>query len=66
MPIPPTICCTTCMTAANNGGRAADFSCEVCCVRNLMQMIEYMGEFGSAGHAERSKDLLAERLIGEA
>lgn len=66
MPPDPSIACPTCITAENNKGRAADFTCPVCCVRNLMQMIEMMGRFGGPGHAERIKDLLVEKLIGEA
>lgn len=60
------ICCPSCITAQNSGSRAADFSCEVCCVRNIMQLIESMGSFGDEGHRERIKDLLVEKLIGEA
>lgn len=67
MPDPdPSICCLTCITAANNKSRAADFQCEVCCVRNLMQLIEFMGEFGGPWHVERIKDLLVEKLVREA
>lgn len=62
----PSICCPDCISVAVNGGRAADFSCPVCCVRNLMQMIELMGTYGTAGHADRIKDLLVETLVREA
>jgi hypothetical protein len=66
MPIDPCICCPTCITAANNGGRAADFSCENCCMRNIEQMLEYMAEFGEPGHADRIRDRLVEKWVREA
>ena len=68
MNIPPEICCQTCAIAAQESTRSAhDFKCAECAARYLMNLAQRLGEqFGGAEHARRIKDLLAEKLIGEA
>lgn len=68
MSIPPEICCPTCCIAAQgNTAHAYDFKCAECVARYLMHMAQRLGEqFGGPEHARRIKDLLAEKLIGEA
>lgn len=68
MTLPPEICCQTCCIAAQEPTRNAyDFKCAECVARYLMHMAQSLGErFGGVEHARRVKDLLAEKLIGEA
>lgn len=63
MSIDPSVSCRTCQIARGEAtSRAVDMSCEDCCVRHLLRMIETMGAFGGEGHAERIKDRLFEAL----
>ena len=64
--IDPSIACITCQIAAGSATNSAvDLSCVDCAVRHVMRTIEGIGKFGGDGHADRIKDRLVEKLIGE-
>lgn len=65
MPIPPSICCEACISAAIHKSMAAHFECKDCAVRHVKQVIENFRKWGGDAHVEAIKDELAEWLIGD-